>query len=64
MKYLIILPAKLGLFRNIRETAIWEKQAMAKAVGESNTMKRKVEKGKLKGIVLNKSLLEKSESLG
>ena len=54
----------MGLFRNIRETAIWEKQAMAKAVGESNTMKRKVEKGKLKGIVLNKSLLEKSESLG
>ena len=37
---------------------------MAKAVGKSNTMKRKVEKGKLKGIVLNKSLLEKSESLG
>lgn len=47
MKQLIILPAKMGLFRNIRETAIWEKQAIAKTVGKSNTMKRKVEKGQV-----------------
>ena len=47
MKQLIILPAKMGLFKNIRETAIWEKQAIAKAVGKSNTMKRKVEKGQV-----------------
>lgn len=47
MKQLIILPAKMGLLRNIKETAIWEKQTMAIAVGKSKTMKRKVEKGQV-----------------
>lgn len=47
MKQLIILPAKMGLLRNIKETAIWEKQTMEIAVGKSKTMKRKVEKGQV-----------------
>lgn len=64
LKIKIILPVKTCLFSNIRGIAIWDEQAIAKAIGKSNKVKKKMlfYRENLEGTVLKESLLEKSET--
>lgn len=58
----------MGLFRNSRGIAIWNKQTIAKAIAKPHKQRRGMlfyrEKSKSGGVVLNKRPLEKSVSSG